>query len=192
MFNITDIPNRVYISKDLTSDQTWDHMTLKFNASVTFSGSSGLGDNTNTTQLIVLHAGGFDDQRITATIKYTSATTEGTENMGVMVRYQAIDSNDDTYYVARLATGFAQIVRVVDTSFTAVASQAFALAQNVWVTITFSVVGSTLTARFEADGGSPSTITLTATDSQIPRAGMMGLVSFSRSMYCRDFVIEQL
>lgn len=183
---------RVQLVKDLTSDQTWRDISVRFQAgNIAFDGSNGLGYDAEASSFFIIHAAGFPDQRITASLKYSSATTQGSEDIGVVARFQTLEGSDDTYYYARIVSGLAAINRVVDGAFTTLDSAAFSLAQDAWVDITLQCVGTSITATFNA-GGSPSTVNLSATDSAIPQRGITGVLSLTSSIFCRNFTVEQL
>ena len=123
-------------------------------------------------------------------------TAQGSENFGAVLRVHAIDATYASYYYARCNTGFARITYVNGASFSNLTSSAFVLPQNTNVTITFSVVGSALAATFNA-GGSPATVTLSATDTSITTAGLMGFrttkaTGNTANAYCSSIIAEEL
>jgi hypothetical protein len=192
MFNTTDIPSKVRLTKNLITDQSYDGVLTKLNAADTvFSVTEGLGSDNGSSTIFLVNVGGFDDQQITAVLKFVAPTTAGSEEIGVMLRVIALDSTDDSYYYARVDGGLAKLTKVVNEIFTTLSQNSFALAQDQLVTITFSVVGSRLSATFDA-GGSPATVTLSATDTDIPSGGLIGIRSLSSTVYCRSFTAEQL
>jgi len=192
VINSNDITSLVSVSKDLINDQTFKDLTKKFNTSgVSFDAVEGLGDATSTSSLVLINSGGFSDQRITAVLNFPSPTSAGSEDIGVMVRVLSVDSPDANYYFAHVDAGVAKITRVADGTFTTLSSLSFSLAQGTNVTITFSAVGDLLKATFDA-GGSPATINLSATDSQIPARGCMGFRSLTSAVWCRSLTWEQL
>lgn len=185
---------KVVLSKNLVTDQTYNNMTFKLNAAGrAFSVTNGVGTSTATSTIAVIHAGGFNDQKITAVMKYVSPTTAGSEDFGVLLRAQSFeDTASSTYYYARCTAGNARITKVVGGTFTTLSSAAFALAADTDVTITFQVVGNSLSASFVATGGTPTTVNLAAVDSSITMGGLVGFRSLTSTMYCKSFVVEQL
>ncbi len=180
-------------TKNLVSTQNFRNLVAKVNTPA-FDVTLGLGLSTATSWAALVTAGGFDDQKITATMRYVSPTAQGSENFGVILRVQCIESGDTAntdYYYARCQAGNARITRVVANTFTNLTSQAFVLAQNTNVIITFSVQGSALSATFDA-GGSPSTVSLSAVDTQITGGGLMGFRTTSQTGYCSLYTAEEL
>jgi hypothetical protein len=192
MINANEVTTLVSGSKNLITEQNYYHLTEKLNTTgVAFDVSEGLGDATSTSSVVLINSGGYDDQKITAVLNFPSPTTAGSEDIGVILRCLTFDSTDDTYYYARVDGGIAKITRVLDNSWVTLTSQAFALAQGTNVTITFSAVGDALNATFDA-GGSPATVNLSTTDSNIPGGGVMGFRSNASTVWCRDLIWEQL
>lgn len=195
MFTLADVPvSKVSLSKDLVAVPTFQHLTVKANTSGRVFDANGLGTGASATSTVVLvHAGGFDDQRITGVMKYVAPTAAGAEDFGVMARFQSFDdTSSTTYYYARCSLGVAKLSKVVGGTFTNLSTTPFALAQGVEVTIMLQCVGSALTATFTAAGGVPATKTLTATDASIPTGGLMGFRTLNSTGYCKSFLAEQL
>lgn len=185
--------DKFFFNKNLITIQNFRNLITKVNTP-TFNATLGLGLGTATSWACFVTAGGFDDQRISATMRYVSPTAQGSENFGVVLRMQCIETSDTTntdYYYARCQAGNARITRVVGNSFTNLTSQAFVLPQDTDVIITFSVQGSALSATFDA-GGSPGTVTLSAVDVQISTGGMMGFRTTAQTGYCSLFTAEEL
>lgn len=192
MLTKRDIPSKVFIVRELVTDQTYTHVCEKTNVTnLAFSASRGLGANDGTSTAFLVHAGGFDDQQITATVRFCPPTPAASASIGPQVRVQTMDTNP-SYYWARVDLGVAKITRVVSGSFATLASSAFNLAQEQDVTITLSVVGNVLSASFVAAGGSPATVNLAATDTLIPTKGLMGVRSLNSTIFCSSFTASQL
>lgn len=190
MINKNEVVDLVSVTKNCVTDTTWNDVTKKLNTSADFD-ANGLGYSAaNTSTIVAILVGSFDDQRITATMKFVAPTTAGSEEIGVMLRVISLDSPDTTYYYARVVGGQARITKVIDTVFTNLASGAFALPQNTNVTITFSVVGSQLSASFVASG--VSTVNLSATDTDITGRGIAAIRSLTSTFRCSTFTVEQL
>lgn len=183
------IPKKRF-SKDLINDQTFDGLTIKFNSDIAFDGSNGLGENAAQSTSIFIHCGGFNDQRISASLKFESANTAGVdEDIGVMLRCSTFEGSDDDYYYARVDQGDAELMRINGGSFTTMVSEPFSLAQGDWVGIDFTVIGNVLSASF-SDG--TTHLTISTTDSTIQEGGLPGLRSVGSSIFCRAFTVEEL
>lgn len=193
MFNKRDARSGIYFVKDFVNDQTLTNVTKKNNiANIGFSASLGIGSDNGGSAVAIMHVGGFNDQRATAVMRYTPPTAIGGEDIGVMLRLRSFDSPAIDYYYARCNAGLAKISRISSGTFTTLSSTPFALSQSQDVTITFSVVGSVLSASFSATGGSPATVNLTAVDTIIPGGGLIAIRSQTSSIFCKSITIEQL
>lgn len=178
-------------SKDLIADQTTVDINDRFNTSgLNFDAVEGYGDAAATSMAFYFSFGGFDDQRIRAVMKYPAPTTAGSEDIGVMARMRTLDSPNATYYYARIDAGDAKITKIVDGSFTTLASEPFPLPQDELVTIDFSVVGSQLSASFSA--ATPGDLNIAANDSEIAGGGLLGCRSFSAALWVRSVEAWQL
>lgn len=192
MLSKRDIPTKPTITRELVSDTTYTHVCEKVNTNnLAFSASRGLGAADGSSTAFLIHMGGFDDQQIVTTLHFCPPTPAASASIGPQLRVQTMDTNP-SYYWARVDVGVAKITRVVSGTFATLASSAFTLAQEQDVTITFSVVGSTLSASFVADGGSPATVNLAATDTLIATGGLMGVRSLNSTIYCSAFTASQL
>lgn len=190
-YNVYAVRSRIVFSKAATIAD-WDQLqpylnsaswTLDANgASVTSAGSSGV-------QILV---GGFNDQKITASMKFISPTAAGSENIGVICRFYTNQTGYATYYLARQHKGVFRLQKVVDGTFTTLSSNSFTLAQNTWATFTLQAVGSALSVSID-DG--TSSLSLTATDSAIPGPGCFGFRSGptdNSTISCRSFTVEEV
>ncbi len=189
-YNTQAVRSRISIAKSATIAD-WYQMqpylnsagwTLDANgASVTSASSSGV-------QILV---GGFNDQKITAALKFITPTTAGNENLGVLARFYTNQSGYATYYYARQHKGVFKLQKVVNGTFTTLASSSYGLAQNTWATFTLQVVGSALSATI--DDGTTS-LTVTATDSSITGPGCMGFRSGptdNSTISCKSWTAEE-
>lgn len=191
MFNASALITKISLSKDLVIDQTTIDLIEKLNTSnIGFDVAEGYGADDGASTAALIAMGGFPDQKIVAQLKYVAPTAQGSEDIGVILRCTSMDSPDIAYYYCRVDGGTAKITRVTS-SFTTLASAAFALPQDTLVEITAQVVGDQITATFDA-GGSPATVQLNATDSAIPARGVMGFRSLSSTIWCPAFALEQL
>jgi hypothetical protein len=194
MISIKDFSRtKLTLTKNLVTDQTFRNLVTKVNTPV-FDVTLGLGISTATSIVAMTTMGGFSDQSISAVMRYVSPTAQGAENFGVILRVKCVETGDTAstdYYYARCQAGVARITRVVANVFTTLSSQAFVLPQSTDVTITFSVVGSALSATFDA-GGSPATVSLSSTDTQISGGGLLGFRSTSQTVFCKSFTAQEL
>lgn len=192
MLTTRDMPARINHFKDFLGDQNYLGAFFKLNTGgLAISATEGLGTAAATSSLFVMTAGGFADVRVTGVMKYISPTTSGSEELGLIARVQQLD-NTNQYYYARLQAGFARITKTVASVNTNLSSSAYVLAQNTLVTITLTVVGTQITAKFSATGGSPSDLTLSATDNAITGVGSSGARCTSSAWYVRSMRTEQL
>lgn len=193
MISSADIRPRFSLTKNLVTDQTWSGFNRKVNVTNTvFDAIEGLGRAASESTAILVSAGGFSDQRITADVKYVSPTSTANSEIGVIARCDTLDGSVSNYYYARIDNDTAKLTKVVGGSFTTLQSTAFALAQNVVATVSLSCVGSTITATFESAASPGTVVTLTATDTDIPAGGLMGVRSLSSSIWIRNFTAEEL
>ena len=182
---------QVALAKDLVGDQTFYGIFEKFNTGGTaFDVTEGFGAADTNSSLVLVAAGGFPDQRMTATMKYVAPSASGNEDIGVIVRAKALEAPNASYYYARVDAGVAKITKVLDGVFSTLTSQAFVLPVDTLVTITFSAIGTALSATFDA-GGAPATVNLNAIDADID-TGLMAFRSLSSSVYCRSFLAEEI
>ena len=178
--------------KDMVADQTTRNIHEKLNTGgLNFDVTEGYGYSAASTSTAwVMAHGGYDNQFCEAVLKYVSPTTAGSEDIGVLLRCLSLDSPNATYYYARCDAGDAEIMKIVDGSFTTLASSVYALPQNELVTITFTAVGSTLVASFSA--ATPGDVTISAVDTDIPSGGSPGVRSISSTVRCRSITCRQL
>ena len=192
MHSRKDFPGIGFFSKNFITDPTTKGVVTRLNTTGIVLDSNGYGANTATSTAFVAECAGFSDQRVTLVCKYVSPTTAGNESLGAMARMRSLDATADTdYYMARCVSGQARITKFIAGVSSTLTFAAFALPQNTLVTITFTVIGSALTAVFDA-GGSPATVTISAVDTAIPAGGFMGFRTTSSTGYCRSIIAEQL
>lgn len=187
-----EVTQKASLTLDLVSNQVWDGCQCVLNTSgCGFIVGEGLGEGDSSDSTVVLFMiGGFDDQKIVATMKYTSPTSAGDEDLGVMLRFQTMGGTDDTFYYFRVDGQTAKITPVVDNAWgEPLASDTFELPQGTEVTITAQCVGSAISATFEASG--VSTVNLAAVDTSIPSGGIMGARSASSTMVISAVSAEQ-
>jgi hypothetical protein len=192
MLNISIIRPRFTKTLNFVSNQNYDDITLKLNtAGWAFDATEGLGVTTATSSIALINAGGFADQKITASMKYVSPTTSANYEIGVMCRVKNTETvgGGANYYYARIGAGTAKLTKVINGTFTNLATHAFTLNQNSLVTISLSAIGSQLTAVF--DDGAGNVQTLNASDSAIASGGMYAIRSLTSTVYCRSATVEE-
>lgn len=190
MFSIKDIRPAISQSWNLISTQDWQGLMVRLNTSGTAFSGVGLGGSTATSTAVLVDIAGSADQRVTATLRYSSPTTDATCNMGVILRVKSLQNSGDTnYYYARVHQGVAKITPVVaGTLGSALSQSAFVLPADTDVTITFSAIGSALSASFRASG--VPDVDLSAVDTQITGNGFIGFRSTSQTVFCSAISAE--
>jgi hypothetical protein len=191
MITYADIAyTKASLTKNLVTDQTETSLTYALGSPV-FHATYGHGIGTDTSTVTAIHMGGFNDQRITAVMRYRAPTVAGAENFGVLARFQTFENASyQTYYWLRVNAGVLKLTKVVGGSFTNLSTGAFALAADVDVTLVLSCVGSAISGSGTASG--LGTVSLSSTDSAIPTGGLMGYRTLSKTGYCSSFTVEQL
>lgn len=195
MISSGDVRPLFSLTKNLVTDQTWAGINKKINVTnCVFDATEGLGRAASESTAVLVCGGGFNDQKITATMKYVSPTATSASEIGVIARCNTLDNigTSESYYYARIDNDVAKLTKVVAGVFTTITSAAWPLAQNVLATVSLSCVGSTITATFESSANPGVITTLTATDTSIPSGGLMGFRSLSSSIWVRSFTAEQL
>ncbi len=178
------------LDKNLITDQTYKHLITEFNVFlIGFDAAKGLGRAANETTGFLTDCAGFNNQRVTATMQFPSPTTAGNEHIGVLFRTARLDTTQD-YYWAGISAGFARIKKSVAGVLTDLATVAYSVAQGVSLTITASVNGSDISAKFVAASG-PGDQVLYATDSTFTR-GFTGAVSINSGIWVSSIKVEQL
>lgn len=182
----------IALAKDFVADQTLRQVHEKLNTSgLNFDVTEGYGYSAASTSTgWVMAHGGYPNQYCQAVLKYVTPTAAGSEDIGVMLRCQTLDSPDATYYYARCDAGNAKITRVVDGSFSTLTQGAYVLPQDELVTVTFTAVDDTLIATFSA--ATPGDLTLSTVDTQIPDGGSPGCRSLSSTIRCRSITCREL
>ena len=167
MISTQDIRPRIDVSVGATI-ANWDYLTPILNTAGWVLDANGASVTTATSSILQIGLGGFPNQIITASLKFITPTTAGNEELGVMGRFLTNKSPDATYYYLRQISGQIRLVKVVDGTFTTLASAAYALAQDTWADFTLTMNGSAIEGTI--DDGSTS-VTLNATDSDIANGG---------------------
>lgn len=114
--------------------------------------------------------GGVADCKTTIVAK--TSTTAGSESFGAMARFSSNETGYATYYFARQNQGVFRLQKVVNGTFTTLASGTFAAAAGTYYTIIISCIGSAILASI--DDGAGNSLTKTATDTAIPGGGGHG------------------
>lgn len=193
MFTRNNVRSKITFEKDLVNDQTFTGLTVKMNTTNrTFDVAEGLGQAAAVSTLVFAHVGGFKDQKVVATMKYVSPSTNIDHEFGVLARVQTLDNSaDEDYYYARVDDGVAKLTKVVAGTFTNLSTSVFPLPIDTSVTITLQIVGNALTATFDADDVI-STVILSATDSDITESGLCGFRTRSAAGWCSYIAVEEL
>jgi hypothetical protein len=195
MMTIADTATpKVVVTKNLVTEQNYSGMTFKLTGGRAFI-AGGLGvSGAAASCMALVNAGGFPDQKMAATMYYTTGSTSGNEDFGVMVGFQSAEVTGDTYYYyARCSAGLAKLTRVNGGTFTNLSTQAFAVAINIPVIITLQRVGNALQATFSAPTNTPPlSVTLNAVDSSVATGGLMGWRTLSSTGICSSYQAEQL
>lgn len=194
MISSEDIRSLPSLTKDLVSDQTEAGIFKKTNVSaIGFDATKGFGQNTSNSSTHVLVAmGGFNDQKMTAKLRWGNFTTQANSDIQVYCRIQGLDATK-TAYVARMDNDVARISKMVAGSYTNITSTAMACAVDQDIIISLQVIGNSLTATFENVTANPGVVvTLTGTDSTITSGGLMGYGSLTSTVWCKSFTAEEV
>lgn len=194
MISSRDIPAKVYLAKNLVTDQTYPGVNKKLSTTAAFDAVKGLGlDGTTSSVAILVNAGGFDNQKLTATMIWGN-TQGSTPSMQVCIRVNTWDTptTDHSWYCARVQTGNARLTRVNGGSYTNISSTAFSWSAGDVITMSCAYKDGELTATFENVTTAPGVITtLTGTDTSVPAGGSMGVRTLNASMWLQSFVAEE-
>jgi hypothetical protein len=199
MISSGDIRPLFSLTRDLIAVQTYAGLSRVVNvvAAHGFDATKGLGTaEAGVTTMSIVHAGGFDDQKLTARMTFESTTSTANSDIMVCVRVQSKEtspSGANVFYSARQDGDVARISYFNGTTYSTLTSTAHACAADQIVEISLQVVGNALTATFENVTANPGVVTtLSATDSTITGGGLMGFRSLSSSIRIRSFTAEQL
>lgn len=188
------ITAKATLSKDLLAEQNYRNLMVRLNsANLVFSGTEGLGEAANNSSFLVALFGGTADYRVTGVMKYPSPTTQAQSEIGVVGRFTSVDQTavaTANYYYARVDNGQAKLTKVVGGAFTTLKTDTFNLAQDVLVTITLQMVGTSIQATYSASG--LTTVVQSQVDSDITAPGVAGFRSLSSGIWCRSLTVEQL
>lgn len=178
-------------SKDFVSDQTWAGVH-SVDSGFGFDATKGLGTGANDTAIVLFALGGFDNQKVTAVVRYDSATSQANLDLGVLLRCHTTVSTEDQYYWARLDGSFAKITRVLNSSsfLTLSPTRSFALPANRDCTITFEISGTSLLATFDDGVQTPAEIAVT--NAEIAGGGSIGFRTSSSSGWLKSVTVEEL
>lgn len=196
MLTIKDVRPAVSQSWDFVNVQDWQGVLVRLNSSGVAYSANGLGGATAASTAVAMSIAGASassgDQRVTGTIRYSSPTTSSNCNLGLMLRMKSLQNSADTnYYIARVHQGIAKITPVnAGVVGNSLSQSAFALPADTDVTITFSAIGTALSASFVASG--LTTVNLSAVDSSIVGGGFMGFRSTSQVVFCSAITCELL
>jgi hypothetical protein len=195
MLSTASIRSKVTFSKNLITDQTWSGFVRALNTSLAFDVTEGFGQAADASSIILINAGGFNDQKITGSLKWVLPTLITGYDVGVIARVQGILTTGGAtanFYYARCDGDVAKLTKVVANTYTNLSTNAFVLPINTAVEVILSCVGSTISATYTCAGVPGSPLTLTATDTSITTGGLMGMRSLTSSVWFRSFTAEEL
>lgn len=195
MLSTASIRSKITFSKDLIVDQTWSGFVRALNTDMAFDVTEGLGQASSTSSIILINAGGFNNQKITGNLKWVLPTLIAGYDIGVIARVQGILTTGGAtanFYYARCDGDVAKLTKVVSNTYTNLSTNAFVLPINTAVEVILSCVGSTISATFTCVGVPGSPLTLTATDTSITTGGLMGMRSLTSAVWFRSFTAEEL
>ncbi len=183
--NFQNIRTRIVVAKAATIADFYNMDTAGGTWSIDASGMSATAGTSNIAQVLV---GGFNDQKITAVLKTSTASSR----LGVILRYLTSKSPNATYYYGQVQAGTMRITKVVDGTFTNLASAAYTITAGTEYTFTFSAIGSALSLTVDDLAG--NTATITVADSSIAGPGCMGFRSgptTSTQISCKNWQAEE-
>lgn len=144
--------------------------------------------------IIGITFGGFDNQRITTRLSYFAPTASGFGDIRTILRMNTTWGSDDDYYYAGYSEGDIFIGKVVDSSFTTLASSTMTLNQDEILETIFEIVGTSLSVQFTNET-TLDVETLSVSDSDVPTGGIMGFRSgpgATSTCRCHSFLCEKL
>jgi len=195
MLSTAGIRPKVSLVRSLISDQTLANLHKLLNsAGLVFDVAEGLGTGAAATSSIVLvGAGGFANQQITADLKWIAPSDVASHDIGVIARVSTVHADTECDYLyARVDGGVAKISKVIGGAFTTLTSNAFVVPIDTVVTVRLSCVGTTITAVFTCAGVPGSPLTLSTTNADVPQGGLMGMRSLTSTVWMRSFTAEEL
>lgn len=170
----------------------FDHMEIFLNSAGWTLDANGVSVTSAAASGIMIAVGGFNDQRITASMKFISPTAVGGEDICVIGRFLTNQSGSATYYWARQHQGYFKIGKNVDGTFTTLSQKPYVLAQNTFASFTLEMVGTQITGSID-DG--TTALTLRAVDSAISGPGAMGFrsgIGTNSTISCRSWTCEEV
>lgn len=188
MFSSADQRSFLSFVRNFVSDQTLDNIH-SVDTGFAMDATLGLLCATNDTAIAAFGIGGFANQSVVAVCGYTSTTTQGSEDFGILLRFVTMGGTDDTYYWIRVDAQLAKITKYVNNTPTTMTQVAFTLPQDTDVTITCSVVGDVLTANFAAGA---LNVDRSVEDSAISGAGLVGFRTSSSTGYIKSIAVQEL
>lgn len=153
--------------------------------------ANGFSATSGTSDIALCLVGGFNDQKITASL--TSTTAGASATLGVMARFRTNITGSATYYYLRQNAGTLRLQKVVNGTFTTLASGAFTFTPGTWYTFTLQCVGTAISGSI--DDGAGNSLELSAVDSAIEGPGVMGFRSgptTASQISCRSWTCEEV
>lgn len=192
MMSSADLRTRFSLSKAATiADWYYMHPILNTANWLTNETDLGTGVAAAASSMMLVLSGAPTDQKMTASMKITTGTMDLRIGVRVLTNLSQDSVNNPTYYWGGCTGTNFRIGKVVNGTFTTLATVAFTLASDTWCTFTLSAVGSTITGTYN-DGTSSGS--LTASDTDIPTGGVQMFRSGptnSCNVYCRSWTVEE-
>lgn len=185
--NFANLRTRIVRTKAATIA---DADEMEFSSGAWGFGATGVAVVAGTANRILITAGGWADQKITAVL--SSTTAAGSESLGVYLRFITNETGYATYYYARQVTGNFRIQKIVDGTFTTLVSTPFTWTASTDHTFILQAVGSALSASIS---NGTTTVSVSASDSAVPQYGAFGFRSGptnSTQIACRNWQVEEV
>lgn len=182
--NFQNLRSRIVVAKAAVIAD-WDTMEASV-GTWTFDAAEGVEAAAGVSNRVTILVGGFADCKITANLK--TDTAAGSESFGALARFVTNETGYATYYYARQQQGNFRIQKVVDGTFTTLATVANTIIAGTFYSFVLRVVGTALTASIDA-------VELTATDSAIAGPGAFGFRSGptqSTQISCKSWQVEEV
>jgi len=192
MLSTGSIRPRLSLSKPQTIAD-WYNLSPILNVANWVLDSDGVGVVAAASSLMSVLYGVGANGKITNSMRFTSGTVDLRVMARLLTNQNASSRNDATYYWAGVTGTNFRLGKVVNGTFTTLATVAYTLSVNNWATFTLQCVGSSLVATI--DDGITALTTLSASDSDIPGGGVFGFRSGptnSCNIKCRSLVVEEV
>lgn len=189
--SLAGVRSRIKIAKAAVISD-FDHMEIFLNSGGWTLDANGVSVTSAAASGIMIMVGGFNDQRITASLKFISPTAVGSEDICVIGRFLTNQSGYASYYWARQHQGYFKIGKNVDGTFTTLSEKPNVLAQNTFATFVLEIVGTQITGSIN-DGS--TALSLRAVDSAISGPGVLGFrsgIGANSTISCQSWTCEEV